>query len=142
MLAQACLEDEEKLLDFKRIFTVNLGHRIPFRLMFFSHFCCDWFFIWINQSRLSQRLCIKFSNQRLIFESGDLQHKRKKRSSSVNKGFLWAHTLFVRIIYMEGGVTIEEVNHKWLLNSSDMYIGLFYQWTNNFEFQRDEKSGP
>ena len=38
MLAQACLEDEEKLLDFKRIFMVNLGHRIPFRLMFFHIF--------------------------------------------------------------------------------------------------------
>ena len=30
----------------------------------------------------------KFSNQRQIFESGDLQQKMKKRSSSANKGFL------------------------------------------------------
>ena len=57
----------------------------------------------------------------------------KKRSSSVNKGFLWAHALFVRIINMEGGVTIEEVNCKLPLNYytlqiCTMYIvGLFYQ---------------
>ena len=53
MLAQAYLEDKEKLLDFERIFMVNLGHRIPFRLMFFHIFVViDSLFKLINQDYL------------------------------------------------------------------------------------------
>lgn len=53
MVAQACLQDEEKLLDFKMIFMVNLGHRIPFRLMFFHIFVViDSLFKLINQDCL------------------------------------------------------------------------------------------
>ena len=112
---------------------VSLGHTIPFKLVFCHIFVANDSWFKLINSRLSQRLCIKVSNQRHIFESGDLQQKMKKRSSSVNKGFLWAHTLFVRIINMEGGVTIEEVNCKLPLNYytlqiCTMYIvGLFYQ---------------
>ena len=52
MLAQAYLEDEEKLLDFKRIFMINLGHRIPFKLMFFHIVAIDSLFKLINQDCL------------------------------------------------------------------------------------------